>query len=199
MESQHYSNHSFLLIFLATKQTLQLFVSTQGKQLKWSSALFYNVSYLCPYIERIKQTVSIDATTVDIEEKGVKLRLTVVDTPGFGDAVDNRAWYYPQTSKLYFFQVYLLCSWQPIIDYVNEKYDQYLRDESGLNRRNIEDHRVHCCLYFINPCGHGYIVSSEELRSSHAFCAPFQPEATGHRVHETAPQFGQHYSSDSKS
>lgn len=43
--------------------------------------------------ERIKQTVSIDATTVDIEEKGVKLRLTVVDTPGFGDAVDNRAWY----------------------------------------------------------------------------------------------------------
>ena len=46
-------------------------------------------------------------------------------------------------------------SWQPIIDYVNEKYDQYLRDESGLNRRNIEDHRVHCCLYFINPCGHG--------------------------------------------
>ena len=39
--------------------------------------------------ERIKQTVTIDATTVDIEEKGVKLRLTVVDTPGFGDAVDN--------------------------------------------------------------------------------------------------------------
>ena len=44
------------------------------------------------YTERIKQTVSIDATTVDIEEKGVKLRLTVVDTPGFGDAVDNRQW-----------------------------------------------------------------------------------------------------------
>lgn len=43
--------------------------------------------------ERIKQTVSIDATTVDIEEKGVKLRLTVVDTPGFGDAVNNDAWY----------------------------------------------------------------------------------------------------------
>ena len=48
-----------------------------------------------------------------------------------------------------------LSSWQPVIDYCNEKYDQYLRDESGLNRRNIEDHRVHCCLYFINPLGHG--------------------------------------------
>lgn len=42
--------------------------------------------------ERIGQTVSIDATTVDIEEKGVKLRLTVVDTPGFGDAVNNTQW-----------------------------------------------------------------------------------------------------------
>ena len=42
--------------------------------------------------DRIKPTPSIDATTVDIEEKGVKLRLTVVDTPGFGDAVDNREW-----------------------------------------------------------------------------------------------------------
>ena len=49
--------------------------------------------------ERIKQTVSIDATTVDIEEKGVKLRLTVVDTPGFGDAVDNRQWYIQYYSR----------------------------------------------------------------------------------------------------
>ena len=39
--------------------------------------------------DRIKRTVHIDTFTVDIEEKGVKLRLTVVDTPGFGDAVDN--------------------------------------------------------------------------------------------------------------
>lgn len=45
-----------------------------------------------PLTERISQTVSIDATTVDIEEKGVKLRLTVVDTPGFGDAVNNTQW-----------------------------------------------------------------------------------------------------------
>ena len=43
-------------------------------------------------LERIKQTVNIEATTVDIEEKGVKLRLTVVDTPGFGDSVDNGTW-----------------------------------------------------------------------------------------------------------
>lgn len=36
-----------------------------------------------------KKTMQLDASTVEIEERGVKLRLTVVDTPGFGDAIDN--------------------------------------------------------------------------------------------------------------
>ncbi|XP_058614063.1 septin 4a isoform X2 [Onychostoma macrolepis] len=39
--------------------------------------------------ERISQTVEITKHTVAIEEKGVKLKLTIVDTPGFGDAVNN--------------------------------------------------------------------------------------------------------------
>lgn len=42
--------------------------------------------------ERISQTVEILKHTVDIEEKGVKLKLTIVDTPGFGDAVNNSEW-----------------------------------------------------------------------------------------------------------
>lgn len=41
------------------------------------------------YTAKTKQTVKLDASTVEIEERGVKLRLTVVDTPGFGDAIDN--------------------------------------------------------------------------------------------------------------
>ena len=73
-------------------------------------------------------------------------------TPGISDNFNM----YMYSSKDYNISLsYTLCSWQAIIDYVNDKYDQYLRDESGLNRRNIEDHRVHCCLYFINPSGHG--------------------------------------------
>lgn len=39
--------------------------------------------------EKTNQTVKLDASTVEIEERGVKLRLTVVDTPGYGDAIDN--------------------------------------------------------------------------------------------------------------
>nr|XP_044988298.1 septin-5 isoform X3 [Jaculus jaculus] len=87
--------------------------------------------------ERINQTVEILKHTVDIEEKGVKLKLTIVDTPGFGDAVNNSE------------------CWKPITDYVDQQFEQYFRDESGLNRKNIQDNRVHCCLYFISPFGHG--------------------------------------------
>jgi len=87
--------------------------------------------------DRIKRTVQLDANTVEIEERGVKLRLTVVDTPGFGDAIDNTD------------------SFQQIIKYIDQQFDRYLRDESGLNRKNIVDNRVHCCFYFISPYGHG--------------------------------------------
>lgn len=30
---------------------------------------------------------------VDIEEKGVRMKLTVIDTPGFGDQINNENWY----------------------------------------------------------------------------------------------------------
>ncbi|PKK16764.1 hypothetical protein A306_00000293 [Columba livia] len=86
--------------------------------------------------ERITQTVEITKHVVDIEEKGVKLRLTIVDTPGFGDAVNNT-------------------DWKPVADYIDQQFEQYFRDESGLNRKNIQDNRVHCCIYFISPFGHG--------------------------------------------
>jgi septin family protein len=44
------------------------------------------------FTEKISQTVKIDASTVEIEERGVKLRLTVVDTPGFGDSLNSQDW-----------------------------------------------------------------------------------------------------------
>lgn len=41
-------------------------------------------------VESLKRTVKIESSTVEIEERGVKLRLTVVDTPGYGDGMDNK-------------------------------------------------------------------------------------------------------------
>lgn len=37
--------------------------------------------------------MQIEASTVEIEERGVKLRLTVVDTPGYGDAINSQDWW----------------------------------------------------------------------------------------------------------
>lgn len=48
---------------------------------------------VCCFSDKIERTVQIEASTVEIEERGVKLRLTVVDTPGYGDAINCRDWY----------------------------------------------------------------------------------------------------------
>ncbi|KAK3066054.1 hypothetical protein LTS18_002077, partial [Coniosporium uncinatum] len=42
-----------------------------------------------PSLDIIPKTVAIQSISADIEENGVRLRLTVVDTPGFGDFVNN--------------------------------------------------------------------------------------------------------------
>uniref|UniRef100_H3AMV8 Septin-type G domain-containing protein n=1 Tax=Latimeria chalumnae TaxID=7897 RepID=H3AMV8_LATCH len=47
------------------------------------------------------------------------------------------------------------CSWKSMTEYIDQQFEQYFRDESGLNRKNIQDNRVHCLLYFISPYGHG--------------------------------------------
>nr|XP_014354559.1 PREDICTED: neuronal-specific septin-3-like [Latimeria chalumnae] len=72
-----------------------------------------------------------------IEEGGVKMKLTVIDTPGFGDQINNEN------------------CWEPIEKYINEQYEKFLKEEVNITRKKrIPDTRVHCCLYFISPTGH---------------------------------------------
>jgi septin 7 len=54
----------------------------------FSTQLYPNKVVAEPSHETPK-TVDIQSITADIEENGVRLRLTVVDTPGFGDFVNN--------------------------------------------------------------------------------------------------------------
>uniref|UniRef100_A0A1B6DNI7 Septin-type G domain-containing protein n=1 Tax=Clastoptera arizonana TaxID=38151 RepID=A0A1B6DNI7_9HEMI len=87
---------------------------------------------------RVKKTVQVETSKILLKENGVNLTLTIVDTPGFGDAVDNSN------------------CWQPVIDYIESKYEEYLNAESRVNRKACQpDSRVHCCLYFVAPSGHG--------------------------------------------
>jgi len=89
-----------------------------------------------PSLDIIPKTVSIQSISADIEENGVRLRLTVVDTPGFGDFVNNDS------------------SWGPIVENIEQRFDAYLDAENKVNRMNIVDNRIHACVYFIQPTGH---------------------------------------------
>ncbi len=42
--------------------------------------------------EMIKKVTKIEKRQIELDERGVKLRLTIVDTPGFNDAVNAEDW-----------------------------------------------------------------------------------------------------------
>jgi len=85
---------------------------------------------------RASKTVSVETSRVLLKERNVNLTLTIVDTPGFGSAVDNSN------------------CWSPLVDFIESRYEEYLNAESRLHRTHITDNRVHCCLYFLFPSGH---------------------------------------------
>jgi len=66
----------------------------------------------------------------------LQVRLTVIDTPGFGDYVNNRD------------------SWMPIIEFLDDQHESYMLQEQQPRRVDKIDLRVHACLYFIRPTGH---------------------------------------------
>ena len=47
---------------------------------------------VCAVTDQIHRTVQLEKRCLEIEEKGVKLRLTIVDTPGFNDSLDASQW-----------------------------------------------------------------------------------------------------------
>jgi septin 7 len=99
-------------------------------------AELYNAQDYPGTFERKKKTTCVESTSVMLTEKNVNLKLTVVDTPGFGESINNTN------------------CWQPLIDYIDNKYEDYLGAESKINRKlPINDQRIHCCLHFIAP-GH---------------------------------------------
>lgn len=104
------------------------------------------------------QTVEIQSITSDIEENGVRLQLTVVDTPGFGDFVNNEQRYNNDIYKLFIISLMSstshLISWKPILDDIESRFDAYLEQENRVNRRRMVDNRIHACIYFIAPTGH---------------------------------------------
>ncbi|CAG9538619.1 unnamed protein product [Cercopithifilaria johnstoni] len=85
------------------------------------------------------KTVELLSRTYDVVEGGIRLKLTIVETAGFGDQLDKDR------------------SAQVIVDFINEQFEKYLKEELKIKRclDYYDDTRIHACLYFISPTGHG--------------------------------------------
>uniref|UniRef100_A0A8B9H2Q4 Septin n=1 Tax=Astyanax mexicanus TaxID=7994 RepID=A0A8B9H2Q4_ASTMX len=82
--------------------------------------------------------VKLRAQTYDLQESNVRLKLTVVNTVGFGDQMNKKE------------------SYQHIVDYIDTQFESFLQEELKIRRslHNFHDSRIHACLYFIAPSGH---------------------------------------------
>ncbi|XP_066863091.1 septin-10 isoform X1 [Kogia breviceps] len=82
--------------------------------------------------------VRLKAQTYELQESNVRLKLTIVNTVGFGDQINKEE------------------SYQPIVDYIDAQFEAYLQEELKIKRSlfNYHDSRIHVCLYFISPTGH---------------------------------------------
>ncbi|CAK5008966.1 unnamed protein product [Meloidogyne enterolobii] len=84
-------------------------------------------------------TVELRTRVLDVAEGGVRVKLRVVETAGFGDQLDKEK------------------SARVIVDYINSQFEGYLKEELKVKRNltKFDDTRIHACLYLISPTGHG--------------------------------------------
>ncbi|NXJ98495.1 SEP11 protein, partial [Corythaixoides concolor] len=106
--------------------------------------------------------VRLKARSYELQESNVRLKLTIVDTVGFGDQINKDD------------------SYKPIVEYIDAQFEAYLQEELKIKRSlfNYHDTRIHACLYFIAPTGHSLksldLVTMKKLDSKVlAACAVF--------------------------
>lgn len=85
------------------------------------------------------KTVELRTCTKDVAEGGIRVKLRLVETAGFGDQLDK-----DKSAKV-------------IVDYLESQFETYLQEELKPRRmlQYFNDSRIHACLYFISPTGHG--------------------------------------------
>ncbi|ERL91233.1 septin-2 isoform X3 [Dendroctonus ponderosae] len=84
-------------------------------------------------------TVKLNGHTYELQESNVRLKLTIVDTVGYGDQINKED------------------SFKAIVKYIDDQFENYLQEELKIKRSlsSFHDTRIHVCLYFICPTGHG--------------------------------------------
>ncbi|NXJ65428.1 SEP10 protein, partial [Rostratula benghalensis] len=98
----------------------------------------FNTTFDDPVSSHFLPRVQLRAQTYELQEGNVLLKLTIVNTVGFGDQINKED------------------SYQPIVDYIDAQFEAYLQEELKIRRSlfSYHDTRIHVCLYFISPTGH---------------------------------------------
>jgi len=94
----------------------------------------------CPDYERNIDKVELSVKEFRPQNKAIDMRLTIIETKGFNNQLDR--------SEVY----------KPIVDYIEARYEDHLRDELEVQEtkyNDIKDGRVHCCIYMISPTARG--------------------------------------------
>ncbi|XP_017061469.1 septin-2 [Drosophila ficusphila] len=99
----------------------------------------FNTSFGATPSPHSLSNVKLKANTYELQESNVRLKLTICDTIGYGDQVNKAD------------------SYKALVEYVDSQFEAYLQEELKIQRSmaSAQDGRVHACLYFICPTGHG--------------------------------------------
>jgi septin 6/8/11 len=98
----------------------------------------FNASFNIKPSLHSNEKVTLNKNTFDLAEKNISLKLNLIETSGFGDQINKEN------------------SHQEIVKYIDDQFEDYVQQELGLRRsfNQIDDTRIHVCLYFICPTGH---------------------------------------------
>lgn len=95
------------------------------------------------------QIGSLSVYVVETEYEGLKKTVTIIDTPGFGENIDD--------TNIH----------ENIRNYIKAQFDAFLTEESKIRRNPyFEDTRIHCLLYFLAPNVHGLTSNDIEFLKS---------------------------------
>ncbi|GBP03848.1 Septin-2 [Eumeta japonica] len=99
----------------------------------------FNTSFESTPSSHTLPNVKLKAHTYELQESNVRLKLTICDTVGYGDQINKDD------------------SFKAVVDYIDAQFEAYLQEELKIKRSLIacHDSRIHVCLYFICPTGHG--------------------------------------------
>lgn len=128
----------------------------------FSTELSAPKNYNRRHLKQLDKLTEVEIIKAELEEKQFKVKLSVIDTPGFGDYVNNRD------------------SWSPIVDFIDDQHEAYMRQEQQPLRTDKTDLRVHACLYFIRPTGHTSVLFSYFRFPATLMLPFFKAQALGH-------------------